>query len=111
MKLKLALAQINTKLGNIQANLEKHLALAKQAHLEGTDLLIFPELSLTGYVLQDLVSTVSCRPDSTDPVFQPLLEASRDIDLMVGRNDLEKSGSRLGELGYSAKTKVRDIAA
>jgi hypothetical protein len=34
-----------------------------------------------------------------------------DIDLMVGRNDLEKSLSRLGDLGYAAKTKVRDIAA
>jgi hypothetical protein len=32
-----------------------------------------------------------------------------DIDLLVGRNDLEKSVSRLGDLGYSAKTKVTDI--
>ena len=28
------------------------------------DLLVFPELSLTGYVLQDLVPSVSCRPDA-----------------------------------------------
>src|ERR1019366_9610419 len=34
-----------------------------------------------------------------------------DIDLLVGRNDLEKSVSRLGDLGYFAKTKVKDIAA
>jgi NAD+ synthase (glutamine-hydrolysing) len=84
MKLKLALAQINTKLGNLQANLEKHLALAKQARQDGMDLLVFPELSLTGYALQDLVPTVSCHPDSDDPVFRHLLDASREIDLMVG---------------------------
>ena len=84
MKLKLALAQINTRLGDLQANLEKHLRLAKQAWQDGTDLLVFPELSLTGYVLQDLVPAVSCRPDSDDPVFHHLLDASRDIDLMVG---------------------------
>jgi predicted amidohydrolase len=84
MKLKLALAQINTKLGNVQDNLEKHLTLAKQAWQDGLDLLVFPELSLTGYVLQDLVPTVACRPDSSDPVFRQLLEASRDIDLVVG---------------------------
>ena len=84
MKLKIALAQINTRLGDIQANLEKHLVLAGQARQAGMDLLVFPELSLTGYVLQDLVPSVSCRPDAHDPVFSQLLEASRDIDLMVG---------------------------
>ncbi len=84
MKLNLALAQINTKLGNVPANLEKHLTLAKQARQDGMDLLVFPELSLTGYVLQDLVSAVSCRPKTDDPVFQPLLDASRGIDLVVG---------------------------
>jgi NAD+ synthase (glutamine-hydrolysing) len=84
MKLKLALAQISTKLGNIQANLEKHLALIDQASQAGVDLLVFPELSLTGYVLQDLVPSVSCRPDPGDLVFSPLLEASRTLDLVVG---------------------------
>ena len=84
MKINLALAQINTRLGDVDANLEKHLALAKQAWQDGCDLLVFPELSLTGYVLQDLVPSVSCRPESTDPLFRPLLEASRDLDLIVG---------------------------
>jgi NAD+ synthase (glutamine-hydrolysing) len=84
MRLKLALAQINTKLGDVQSNLEKHLALASQASQDGMDLLVFPELSLTGYVLQDLVPSVSCRPDVDDPAFSQLLEASRSIDLMVG---------------------------
>jgi len=84
MKLTLALAQINTKLGNVPANLEKHLTLAKQAYKEGVDLLVFPELSPTGYVLQDLVPTVSCRPETSDPVFQQLLDASQNIDLVVG---------------------------
>ena len=84
MKLNLALAQMNTKLGDVQANLEKHLTLAKQAWQDGMDLLVFPELSLTGYVLQDLVPSVSCRPESNDPIFHHLLDASRDIDLVVG---------------------------
>ena len=84
MKLNLAIAQINTRLGNIQANLEKHLSLARQARQDGMDVLVFPELSLTGYVLQDLVPTVACRAESEDPIFHHLLDASRDIDLVVG---------------------------
>ncbi len=84
MKIQISLAQINTHLGNVSANLDKHLQLAQEAHASGADLLIFPELSLTGYVLQDLASTVahSARPD--DPVFKPLLDASRKLDLVVG---------------------------
>jgi predicted amidohydrolase len=46
--------------------------------------LVFPELSLTGYALQDLVPTVAHSPRPDDPVFQPLLEASQDLDLVIG---------------------------
>lgn len=84
MKLNLALAQISTKLGDVQANLAKHLDYIKQAQAQKADLLIFPELSLTGYVLQDLVASVAHKPAETDPVFKPLLEASHNLDLMVG---------------------------
>ncbi len=83
-KLTLALAQINTKLGDINANLEKHLAFVHDARTQGADLLIFPELSLTGYVLQDIAASVAHQPASEDPVFKRLLLASRDIDMVVG---------------------------
>lgn len=83
-KITLALAQINTRLGDVPANLEKHLALIREARGRGADLIVFPELSLTGYTLQDLTATVAHRPAADDPVFRPLLEASRDLDLVVG---------------------------
>jgi predicted amidohydrolase len=84
MKLTLALAQINTRLGDVSANLEKHLSLADEARRQGADLLVFPELSLTGYVLQDLASAVAHRPTRDDPIFRRLLQASQDLDLVVG---------------------------
>jgi NAD+ synthase (glutamine-hydrolysing) len=73
-----------TKLGDVQFNLEKHLDFIKQARAQKADLLIFPELSLTGYVLQDLVASVAHRPAEDDPVFRHLLKASHDLDLVVG---------------------------
>jgi predicted amidohydrolase len=84
MKLTLALSQINTKLGDVDANLEKHLALAREAWKGGADLVVFPELSLTGYVLQDIAATVARRPTPDDPLFRRLLHASSDIDMVVG---------------------------
>ena len=84
MLLNLALAQIATKLGDVQANLDKHLDLLADARHQKADLVLFPELSLTGYVLQDLAPGVSHKPDETDPVFKPLLKASRDLDVVIG---------------------------
>jgi len=84
MKSQIALAQINTRLGDIQTNLEKHLTLVREARQAGADLVVFPELSLTGYVLQDLVSQVAIQPTADDPVFRHLLQASQDLDLVVG---------------------------
>jgi NAD+ synthase (glutamine-hydrolysing) len=82
--LTIALAQINTRLGDVQANLAKHLELIDEAGRRGADLVVFPELSLTGYVLQDLTPTVAHRAESQDPVFQPLLQASQSIDILIG---------------------------
>lgn len=82
--MKLALAQINTTLGDPKANLEKHLAYIQQARDQNADLIVFPELSLTGYILQDLVPTVVTRPNADDPIIKPLLEASKDIDIIPG---------------------------
>jgi len=83
MKLTIALAQINTRLGDVKANLEKHLRLIATARGDGADLLVFPELSLTGYALQDLASGVAHKPSPDDPIFRELLKASQDIDLVV----------------------------
>lgn len=84
MKINLALAQTTAVLGGVSQNLDAHLALVQKARNDGADLIIFPELSLTGYVLQDLVPTVAHRPTPADPIFKPLLEASKNIDLLVG---------------------------
>lgn len=84
MRLNLALAQTNTVLGDVQANLEKHLSVLADAKKQDADLVVFPELSLTGYALQDLVPSVAHRPSDDDPIFKHLLKASHDLDLVVG---------------------------
>ncbi|RPI32209.1 MAG: carbon-nitrogen hydrolase [Chloroflexota bacterium] len=106
MKINLALAQINTRLGDVEANLEKHLAIAKEAHLSGADLLLFPELSLTGYVLQDLASAVAHSPTTEDPIFRPLLEASQDLDMLVGFVEEDQRHRFYIAAAYLSKGKV-----
>lgn len=76
------LAQIKPKLGCINDNLaliEERIQSAKEA---GADLVLFPELALTGYFLKDLVPEVALRLDS--PEISRLTELSRDISIAVG---------------------------
>ncbi|MBK8023444.1 MAG: carbon-nitrogen hydrolase [Chloroflexi bacterium] len=84
MRLKLGLAQIYPKLADVRANLDKHLEYVEQAADQGVQLLVFPELSMTGYQVQDLVPEVAISADASDPTFGKLLDASRRLDLMVG---------------------------
>ena len=84
MKFKLALVQFAPRLGDLDANLARILDLIDQARAQHADLVIFPELALTGYYLKDLVTNVAVRPDAGDPHWAPLLAASRQVDLIVG---------------------------
>jgi NAD+ synthase (glutamine-hydrolysing) len=103
MRLKIGLAQISPRLGDVQANLDKHLAFVERAAAQGVELLVFPELSLTGYMLQDLVHEVARVPAPDDPLLAPLLEASHKLDLVVGfaerdvRGRLFTSGAYLSQ--------------
>ena len=53
--MRLALAQINTTVGDLDGNRELILARAREARDAGADLVLFPELAVTGYPPEDLL--------------------------------------------------------
>lgn len=53
--LRLALCQINSTVGDIEGNLEKILQYIKKAKEEKAEIVVFPELALTGYTPEDLL--------------------------------------------------------
>jgi NAD+ synthase (glutamine-hydrolysing) len=53
--MKIAIAQLNAMVGDMQGNADKILALATQAHANGASLIITPELALCGYPPEDLL--------------------------------------------------------
>lgn len=77
-----ALAQCDAVLGDVGRNLEAHLRLAGEARAASAGLVVFPELSLTGYDLRDLTPELAMRRD--DPRLARLAEASRGLDLVAG---------------------------
>ena len=55
MNLKICLAQLNPTLGDLEYNTEKALAVVDKAKKRNIDLVVFPEMFISGYQLQDLV--------------------------------------------------------
>lgn len=109
MKVTVGLAQFAPKIGDITHNLKLHLEHIQAAKAQGVNLLLFPELSLTGYNLQDLVYEVALTPDS--PVFRPLLEASAEhnMDLMVGFVNTDNRARYFIAAAYLSGGKVAHI--
>lgn len=79
----LILAQIAPLLGDVGANLERHLETIRRASRSGADGIVFPELSLTGYLLQDLVPDCAQRIGAS-PVLDALARASKRIAVIAG---------------------------
>lgn len=81
-QVRVALAQLAPKLGDPEANLRVHLDTVAQARRQEAQLVVFPELSLTGYHLLDQVPDVALVP-GTGPLAE-LEKASAGIDIVVG---------------------------
>jgi len=54
-RVRVALCQINTVVGDLDGNVERVLAAYDQAEADGCDLAVFPELAITGYPPEDLL--------------------------------------------------------
>ena len=81
MPLRIALAQTAPRLGALGDNLARHHELIGEARAGGAGLVVFPELGLTGYQLQDLAAEVAMTLD--DPRLRELAAATVDLSVVV----------------------------
>ena len=80
--MKIALAQIAPSIGKIEENLEKHWDFILKAKENGAEVVIFPELSLSGYELMDLVPDVAIKEGSH--AMRSLQELSEEVPFFAG---------------------------
>ena len=98
---RIALAQFDFLVGDVPGNLERVLMGVREAREAGADLVLFPELCLTGYPPEDLL----LRPGflrATHAAVAAVQEQARDIDVVVGHPWLENG------LRYNAASWFRD---
>ncbi|MFO2463090.1 carbon-nitrogen hydrolase family protein [Pseudomonas sp. 15FMM2] len=90
----IAAAQTASVAGDLPANIERHLAFMRTAAEQGVQLLVFAELSLTGYE-PSLASELAIAPG--DSVLAPLREMARELRMtaVVGMPIRLPSGSQV----------------
>ncbi|MSQ36335.1 MAG: NAD+ synthase [Dehalococcoidia bacterium] len=87
--LRVALAQLNTTVGDLAGNSALILDAGRRAAAAGADLVAFPELALTGYPPEDLLLRAPFIADAV-AALEALAEAARDLPpLLVGCLDFD----------------------
>ncbi|WP_149453280.1 nitrilase-related carbon-nitrogen hydrolase [Pasteuria penetrans] len=103
--MRVGLAQIRPRLGSIKDNLELHRTFVKNAKSAKVDLLIFPELSLTGYHLLDLTYEVARSLHSPD--IQSLVRMSKDIGIVFGFVEESSQHILYNTVVYAAEGRIQ----
>ena len=96
---RLALAQINTTVGDIPGNTAKILDYLAQAREAQADLVAFPELAITGYPPEDLLFRPSFLKDNM-AAMERVVAASQDIAVLVGYVGVDPDTSNAAAMGY-----------
>jgi predicted amidohydrolase len=93
---RIAVAQLTSVPGDVPANVAAHVALIADAAADGADVVVFPELSLTGYELAAIEQDPGLTLASADPRLQPLIDACRSGGLIaVVGAPVDEDGTRL----------------
>lgn len=85
------MAQVAPVLGDVDANFELARQSVREAREKGADLVVFPELSMTGYSLGQVSEEVSI--EASDPRITELAEEAGDVSVVIGFHE-DGSGVR-----------------
>ncbi len=106
-KFKIALAQIRPRLGDLKWNLEHHLEAAERALKSGAGIVVFPELSMTGYSVRDLNAELAMSRD--DKFFEPIRSLSRKVSIAVGSIIRDDAGGIRNALMYFEDASLKHV--
>lgn len=83
MNCTIAVAQIDSAVGDLNKNIRRHILYIKQAIKKKAKIIVFPELSLTGYTVKDLNWDVALRAEP-NKYFKQFLALSKSITIIAG---------------------------
>ena len=99
--MRIALAQINSHIGNFEGNLQKILKYIDEARAEGVDIVVFPELATCGYPPRDFLE-FNDFIDQCNMVLDQVREYTKGIAVLIGSPAVnpEKEGKDLHNAAF-----------
>lgn len=110
--MKIGLAQINTIVGDLEGNREKILSAYDQLVADGAEIVVFPELVVTGYPPRDLLFKSRFVEDSLESLDQIASRIGKAPALVgfVEKNPAEKGRRLFNAAAWCERGKVRKVA-
>ena len=105
---KIGIAQINTISGNIEYNAKKIVQGIKKAEENNLDLVVFPELALVGYGLEDTVIRYPIIIEQNKKWVEEIAKVTTSTTAIVGFYD-EKEGNVINSLAVLNNGKIQEI--
>ena len=96
---RLALAQINPTVGDLDGNTCKIIGLIEEARTLGADLVAFPEMAIPGYPAEDLLFKTSFIKDNMEALHR-VVAASGDVTVVVGFVDADSDIYNAAAIAY-----------
>ena len=90
--MRIALGQINTTVGDLEGNAARIAAVATEAAAVGADLVVYPELAITGYPPEDLLFREAFVSDNLRALGEIALQTADGPALLVGYVDRSERG-------------------
>jgi NAD+ synthase (glutamine-hydrolysing) len=106
--LRIALAQINTTVGDTAGNAGKILDYVARARESGAALVVFPELAIPGYPPEDLLLRVSFLEENLR-AWKEIASRVKGITAVVGFVDRDKRGRNYNAAGIASGGRVRGV--
>ncbi len=104
--MRVSLAQINTFLGNLKENIKIHKNYIEKAIENKSNLVIFPELSLSGYYLLDGTIEVALKKEKVLEIFN---EESKKIDISLGFPEIGEDNITYISQIYLSNEKILNV--
>ena len=101
-KFRLALAQINTTVGDIPGNTARIIECMNRAREAGADLVAFPELAVTGYPPEDLLFKTSFL-DANEAAMREIVSVSQGIAVVVGYVETGPDIANAAAVGFDGR--------
>src|SRR5579863_9264536 len=106
MQMRIALGQINPTVGDLAGNLALMLRFAKEAAARKAELIVFPELSITGYPPRDLVEKPSFI-ERSEKALEQLAHAAKDLPISIIAGYVGRSHKPTGKQATNSAAVIR----